>query len=422
MLSRAYGQATADEVANKQTHLTPSQQDLLRKTLDVFLLSHDTMPNHPNLDYNKCYSTKQQPQLFPSLCDNSDALVLECLLNVPSYQGENNPLTMVNIQNHQLQDAALIRAARNDRARYPLVRINSSNVICHRENPNVPNSPQQPWRIYLLRSLVMRVVRWYHLALGHPGKQCLYDTIHSRFYHPGLSVICNNCQCPEDCQMYKHGGQKYGHLAPQIASATPWSETAVDLIGPRKIKIGNKELEFKALTIIDPVTNLLEIIRINNKTSKHIAQQFANAWLSRYPWPTRVIRNNGTGFLGWEFQNLLRQFGITSVPTTVKNPQSNAIIEPHIHRTMGDMLRVLLHKSPPSALNDANQMVENALATCQHACRNGLQQRHVDQHPPYCKPDVHSQSATSADRRKSNTSECETHPIQLQGERSSHNG
>lgn len=72
-------------------------------------------------------------------------------------------------------------------------------------------------------------------------------------------------------------------------------------------------------------------------------------------------------FLG-EFQDLLRQFGIKSVPTTVKNPQSNAIIE-RVHKTMGDILRVLLHTTPPRTLNDTNRMVDNALATCQHACR-----------------------------------------------------
>ena len=62
------------------------------------------------------------------------------------------------------------------------------------------------------------------------------------------------------------------------------------------------------------------------------------------------------------------QLGIKSVPTTVKNPQSNATIE-RVHKTMGDMLRVMLHTSPPTTLDDTNRMVDNALASCQHACR-----------------------------------------------------
>ena len=58
------------------------------------------------------------------------------------------------------------------------------------------------------------------------------------------------------------------------------------------------EITFQALTIIDTVTNLLEIIRINNKTSENVAQQFSNCWLACYPWPFRVVCDNGGEFIG----------------------------------------------------------------------------------------------------------------------------
>lgn len=50
----------------------------------------------------------------------------------------------------------------------------------------------------------------------------------------------------------------------------------VDLIGPWKVKINEQEIFFNALTCIDPVTNLVEMIRIDNKTSRHVSQQFEN--------------------------------------------------------------------------------------------------------------------------------------------------
>ena len=168
--------------------------------------------------------------------------------------------------------------------------------------------------------------------------------------------------------MYKNNGRPYGHLAPRQALLAPWTECAVDLIGPWKITVHGRPIVFKALTTIDPVTNLLEIIRINDKSSAHVAQQFSNCWLSRYPWPTRVVHDNGGEFIGWEFQALLTQLGIRSVPTTVKNPQSNAIVE-RLHQTMGDILRVMLHINPPNDENDANQIVDNALATVVHSSR-----------------------------------------------------
>ena len=94
-------------------------------------------------------------------------------------------------------------------------------------------------------------------------------------------------------------------MPPRNARLMPWDEVAVDLIGPWKVTIDGTELIFKALTCIDPVTNLVKIIRINNKSSSHIAEQFANCWLSRYPRANRCIHDNGGEFIGHEFQRLL---------------------------------------------------------------------------------------------------------------------
>jgi hypothetical protein len=48
-----------------------------------------------------------------------------------------------------------------------------------------------------------------------------------------------------------------------------------------------------ALTMIDTISMLLEIKRIENKTSAHITMLFENEWLSHYPRPLRVIHNPG---------------------------------------------------------------------------------------------------------------------------------
>lgn len=50
----------------------------------------------------------------------------------------------------------------------------------------------------------------------------------------------------------------------------------VDLIGPWKIKVNNQTFVFNALTCVNHVTNLVKIIRIQNKRSRHIGQQFKN--------------------------------------------------------------------------------------------------------------------------------------------------
>jgi hypothetical protein len=43
--------------------------------------------------------------------------------------------------------------------------------------------------------------------------------------------------------------------------------------------------EFNALTCIDTTSNLVELIRIDNKTAEHIRDKFVQSWLCRYPRP-----------------------------------------------------------------------------------------------------------------------------------------
>ena len=67
---------------------------------------------------------------------------------------------------------------------------------------------------------------------------------------------------------------------PSSCLSTPWLEVAVDLIGPWSIKVNSQELVIHALTCIDTVTTLAEVICIENKTSAHISMLFENHWLS----------------------------------------------------------------------------------------------------------------------------------------------
>ena len=54
----------------------------------------------------------------------------------------------------------------------------------------------------------------------------------------------------------------------------PWEEVAIDLIGPWTVNVNGKEILFQALTCIDTVSNLVELIRIDNKTAEHVRHKF----------------------------------------------------------------------------------------------------------------------------------------------------
>jgi transposase InsO family protein len=117
----------------------------------------------------------------------------------------------------------------------------------------------------------------------------------------------------------------------------PWRQIAVDLVGPWTLSVGPQEMTFTALTIIDMVTNLVEVVRLNNKLSAHVALQFENTWLARYPLPQHCIYDQGGEFIGWPFQQVLQHHHIAGHPTTAKNPQANSVCE-RMHQAIGNSL------------------------------------------------------------------------------------
>ena len=54
-----------------------------------------------NYNNEQTYNNKDEPELFLTICTNDNDDMIECLLNLPSYQYNDNPLTMINIANHQ---------------------------------------------------------------------------------------------------------------------------------------------------------------------------------------------------------------------------------------------------------------------------------------------------------------------------------
>ncbi len=113
-----------------------------------------------------------------------------------------------------------------------------------------------------------------------------------------------------------------------------------------KIKVNGQQDEFNALTCIDMALNLVKLIRVNNKTAKHIRDKITQSWLCQYPCPVQCRHDKGSEFIGQNFQLLLEIFSIKDVRSISKNPQSNAICE-RMHQTVTNVLRTLVHTNPP---------------------------------------------------------------------------
>ena len=92
--------------------------------------------------------------------------------------------------------------------------------------------------------------------------------------------------------------------------------------------------------MIDPSTRWFEITPIANKMDMEVANAAEMCWFSSYHWPTQIICNRGTEFMG-EFTRIARKgYGLKTTPITARNPQANLIVE-RVHQTMGNMFRTM---------------------------------------------------------------------------------
>ena len=113
----------------------------------------------------------------------------------------------------------------------------------------------------------------------------------------------------------------------------------MDLIGPYTIQRDNgKQLTLKAVTMIDPATGWFEIVQYLDKKAITIANLVEQTWLARYPRPTVITYDQGTEFVGHEFQHTMaKEYGIKTRAATTKNPQTNSILE-QIHQVLGNLI------------------------------------------------------------------------------------
>ena len=74
-----------------------------------------------------------------------------------------------------------------------------------------------------------------------------------------------------------------------------------------------------------------------DKSSSMISTLVNKTWFSRYPRCWHIIYDNGSEFK-LHFEALCDSYGIKRKPTSVKNPQANAILE-RVHQVIMTMLR-----------------------------------------------------------------------------------
>ena len=299
----------------------------------------------------------------------TDSALAECLMMYPRFDTQGRyPFHMETIAAYQREDPTLKDAMSKTPELFKKDTLHNVDLIMAR--PNTKETSK--WKIYLGRNMITRLIEFYHHATAHAlGESRLYQTISRHFYHPllvyAIHVYISRCKT---CQRMKKGARPYGLLAPRDTTIAPWEEVHVDSIGPWSIKLRGITIKFSALSMIDPVTNLLELALYTdpNQPCAEATHLFETSWLSRYPRPCRILTDNGTEFTGPEFQTMCHKAGIIPRRNTSRNAQSNALIE-SVHTTIGQVARTMLELEPPTPTTNIKPMLQRILSIAMHATR-----------------------------------------------------
>ena len=89
------------------------------------------------------------------------------------------------------------------------------------------------------------------------------------------------------------------------AVSTPWEQVCVDLVGPWTTIINGHLIQINVLSVVDPDTDLSELIHVRTKEAQCIAMDFENNWLEMDPIPLFCIHGNRAEFNRIAIQKML---------------------------------------------------------------------------------------------------------------------
>jgi len=297
--------------------------------------------------------TKSSPTKRRRVSGNSsvklDPMTLGQVFANSAEEDEIYPLTIPEIAKEQHKDKSLKRYFTQGGERFEVKLLEDTEVLVDEHG-----------KLVIPKKLQSRCIQWYHHYLQHPGHTRLEETIRATMTWSGMrDQIRRHVKTCPTCQKNKRRSLKYGKLPTKIVVSKPWKALCVDLVGPYTLKAKDGTvIDFMCLTMIDPASGWFEIVELPiheipkkkskkkgkpekteyfDKTSAQISRLVNKSWFSRYPRCQQIIYDNGSEFK-LHFEDLCETYGIKRKPTTIKNPQANAILE-RVHQVVTSMLR-----------------------------------------------------------------------------------
>ena len=165
------------------------------------------------------------------------------------------------------------------------------------------------------REEILKQIHEGHLGLNK-CQMCTKETVYWPGLNDQLEQLILNCQL---CLKYSKLKNKctphtaLGHEVPPV----PWSKVATDIFyyEPQPY-----------LLIVDYTSRFLIVRKLKSMSAQHIAEHFKSIF-SEYGWPDTVVSDNRPCYMAKPFANLIKEYAVTHITSSLHYPQSNGLVE-----------------------------------------------------------------------------------------------
>jgi len=199
---------------------------------------------------------------------------------------------------------------------------------------------------------VVKVLRWYHDELGHLGKDRMEKLIRREMWWETMKVDIKkwNESC-HHCQMF------FGSPDPRMGG-----EVAVDPPDPNRFEWFVDFVTIRpgviVLAFTESLSGYVEAFVVEDETADTFVE-CASLVFACWPWPDRLVSDNGGAFASYQSVGLLGEKGVKFVTISPHNPPANGKAE----RTNREILRWMKDCQ-------SKEDVKKMLAKCLEALRS----------------------------------------------------
>ena len=123
------------------------------------------------------------------------------------------------------------------------------------------------------------------------------------------------------------------------------------------------------LKMVDPVTNMVEIVQVKNTKCDKTRRAFEDTWLVCYPLPKKVLTDGGPEFSSHKWDFMLDDWGLKCARISLHTRMANSIIQ-FSHQSMGQILQTIFENEKLMDKEGIDKVVRAALACTMQALQS----------------------------------------------------